>query len=134
MEVPTEAVRTLSGTELGAIIVLMCFAFGTVIVLMARYIRALTKQISDLSEARVKDMQEWSEKAQALLRESLSMVNTATDTIEDQRRKVCELNREVQRVLGEVTKGFGTMKDEVAKALNCRECPVKFLRGQGGTG
>lgn len=133
MEVPTDAVRTLSGTELGAILVLMTFVFGTVIVFMARYIRSLTKQISDLSEARVKDMHEWGEKAQALLRESLGAVNSATDTIEDQRRKVCELNREVQRSLAEVTKGFDSYKAEVSKALNCRECPAKFLRGQGGT-
>jgi hypothetical protein len=132
MEVPTDAVRTLSGTEIGAILVLMTFAFGTVIVFMARYIRALTKQIADLSEARVRDMWEWGEKAQALLRESLSMVNSATDTIEDQRRKVCELNREVQRELGETRKGFQEFKAEVSKSLNCRECPVKFLRGQGG--
>lgn len=135
MEVPTETVKSLSDTAWGAILVLTTTGMSAAIVCMWFYIRSLTKQLTELSEKRVEDVNELHDKSQKVQSEAVEMVNKATRAIEDLQRKVCDSNRESRESMDKTKREMASFQQEVAKALNCRECPARsHFNRRGGNG
>lgn len=125
MEGTQEAVSTLSGTAFGAIIVLMAVGFSAAFVMMARYIRQLTKSLMDVAALRVEDANRWGDQSRGLLRESMDMINKASVALEDHRKKICALEEGCSDRIKNFEKEVQDLKKEVKDSLNCRECPAR---------
>jgi len=124
MEIPHEAVRTLSDTAWGAIWITTVVCMGSAITYLVVYIRSLNRTINSLGEKRTQDAKDNSEAAQRLVREALEAVGKATRAIEELHRTVGDANRNTCTELG-----------RVASALNCRSCPARAqASGAGGSG
>lgn len=123
MEIPQEAVRTLSDTAWGAIWITTVVSMGAAITYLVIYIRTLNKTINSLGEKRTQDAKDNAEAAQKLVREALEAVGKATRAVEDLNRTVGDSNRNTCTELG-----------RVAEALNCRSCPARAQAlGSGGS-
>lgn len=110
---PTQAIQTLSTTAWGAILIIMAFAFCSVIYMLLRAIRALHKENQDLAQSRVTDLNELHEKARDMARESLDAVREFITAIKDLKHKVCRLE--------ECIVGKSGLKEKV----DCRLCPAR---------
>lgn len=120
-----EAVSTLSGTAFGAIIVLMAVGFSAGFVMMARYIRQLTKQLMEISEKRIQDANDLHEKSQKILIESMEMTNKASRALEDHRKKICTLDTNCGERIKKIEEGFSELRRETLEKLDCRKCPAR---------
>jgi len=111
MQVPTEAVNTLSDTAWGAILILTVFVMGSFLTYLMLQVRTLNRELVKVADKRTEDARSMYEQAQALARESLTVVEKATHT----------------------TEGLGYKINEVTRALSCRECPARArFGGEGG--
>jgi hypothetical protein len=102
MEVPDEAVRTLSDTTWGAILILTVFVMGAAITYLAYMVRRLNSQLVDVSNKRTQDVKEDAAKAQEVVERALNTLNTATTTIDLLKGKVCTMTEEVTRLRNRV--------------------------------
>lgn len=97
MEVPQEAINTLSDTTWGAIWLITVAVMSTVIVTLSLYARYLNKIIVEISNSRTNDAKEMFESSNKLTRESLATVNTASQAINSLGNKIENLETAVSR-------------------------------------
>jgi uncharacterized protein Yka (UPF0111/DUF47 family) len=60
----------------------------------------------------------------------MEMVNKATGAIDDLKRKICDSSERSREGMKEVKHELDEFKKEVAKSLNCRECPARAQLGR----
>lgn len=103
MEVPTEAVNTLSDTAWGAIWIITVVSMGSAITYLTVYIRSLNRMMREIGEKRTQDAKDSATESQKLVRELLEAMNKSVRAVDDLGRKVCESNRNtidlIQRLL-----------------------------------
>ncbi len=100
MEIPQEAVNTLSDTAWGAILILTVSIMGGFITYLMLYVRSLNRTIVEIGDKRTADAKEMYEGAQKMARESLETVNKACRAIDDLGRKITELTGLILRNQG----------------------------------
>ena len=106
MELPQEAVNTLSDTTWGAIWLITAFGMGSAIAYLIWTVRGNNKTILDLSEKRTQDAKDFGEMTRTLEREALTATNAAQEAVKDLERsnegfekELDELKQEVRRAL-----------------------------------
>jgi predicted Holliday junction resolvase-like endonuclease len=97
MELPTEAVNTLSDTAWGAIWIITVVVMGSVIASLSFYIRSLNRTIVSISNDRTNDAKEMYESSQKLTRESLMTVDKACRAIDDLGGKITNVESAISR-------------------------------------
>jgi len=107
MELPQEAVNTLSDTTWGAIWLITAFGMGSAITYLIWTVRGNNKTILDLSEKRTQDAKDFGQMTRDLEKEALNATNAAKEAVKDLQRSSDETKRELDE-----------LKDEVRRALD----------------
>jgi hypothetical protein len=97
MEIPQEAVNTLSDTAWGAIWLITVACMGTVITALSFYARYLNKIIVEISNSRTNDAKEMFEASNKLTRESLDTVSKACQAIDGLGSKIQNVESAISR-------------------------------------
>lgn len=97
MELPTQAVNTLSDTAWGAIWVITVACMGTVITTLSLYVRSLNRTILEITDKRTNDAKEMYEASLKLTRESLTTVDKACKSINDLGAKMQNVENAISR-------------------------------------
>jgi len=107
MEVPQEAVNTLSDTAWGAIWLITVFGMGSALTYLIMTIRGNNVTILDLAAKRTQDAKEFGNMTRELEREALNATNAAKEAVKD-----------LQRSSDETKKELDDLKEEVRRALD----------------
>ena len=100
MEVPQEAVNTLSDTAWGAIWLITVSGMGSALTYLIWTIRGNNATI--LSEKRTQEAKDFGNMTRELEREALNATNDAKDAVKDLTRSSDETNKELDELKGEV--------------------------------
>ena len=106
VELPTEAVNTLSDTAWGAILVMMAFMMGSAIIYLTLYVRSLNRTVLEVSEKRTKDAKDFGELTRSLEREALTATNAAREAVKDLQRSNEGLGKELDDLRVEVRRAL----------------------------
>lgn len=93
MEMPTEAVSTLSNTEWGALLVLSIVASSVIIYALIKYIRHLNQEYAILYEKRLEDVNSLHNKAHDSLKKSQGLMGETSRGFEEVRHALAEVKR-----------------------------------------
>jgi uncharacterized protein HemX len=107
MELPTEAVNTLSTTTWGAILVLTVSVMMGVIVYLARLVRTLNVQQMQLANARTEDAKQAADKSNEVLDRAVQALVQATSALDTLKSKVCEMRSEFKEELEKIRDKVG---------------------------
>lgn len=121
MEVPKEAVNTLSDTAWGAIWLITVFGMGSAITYLIMLVRGYNRTILDLGEKRYREAKDFGNLTRELEREALNATNAAKEAVEDLQDSTKGVESEVKE-----------FQKEVRKALDCRDCPARARLTGGG--
>ena len=121
MEVPQEAVNTLSDTAWGAIWLITTSGMGSAITYLIMTIRGNNKTILDLAEKRYREAREFGDMTRKLERDAIDVSHAAAEAVED-----------LQEATKAVEKELSDFKEKVNRALDCRECPARARLAGGG--
>lgn len=106
MDIPTEAVNTLSDTAWGAIIVMMAFMMGSAIIYLTLYVRSLNRTVLEVSEKRTKDAKDFGEQTRSSERGALTATNAAREAVKDLQRSNESLGKELAELTNEVRRAL----------------------------
>jgi len=93
MEIPTEAVRTLSSTEWGALLVLTIAVSSVIVYTLVKYIRQLNQEYATLYDKRLEDVNNLHNKAYESLNKSQDLMAETSQGIEETQRALAEVKR-----------------------------------------
>lgn len=111
MEVPQEAVNTLSDTAWGAIWLITVFGMGSAITYLIWTIRGNNTTILDLAAKRTQDAKDFGRMTRELEKEALNATNDAKDAVKDLQRSSDEMKRELEEFRSEVRRDLGRALD-----------------------
>lgn len=106
MELPQEAVNTLSDTAWGAIWLITVLGMGSAITYLITTIRGDNKAIMDLSGKRTQDAKDFGDMTRALEREALTATNAAKEAVKDLQRSNEGLGKELDDLTQEVRRAL----------------------------
>lgn len=102
MELPQEAVNTLSDTAWGAIWLITVFGMGSAITYLIWSVRGNNKTIQDLGEKRTQDAKNFGKMTLEVEKDALNGMNDAKEAVKDLQRSNEDLEKELVEFRREV--------------------------------
>lgn len=111
MELPQEAVNTLSDTAWGAIWLITVFGMGSALTYLIMTIRGNNKAILDLSGKRTQDAKDFGKMTRELEKDALNAMNDAREAVKDLQRSSEDMKKELEEFREEVRRDLGRALD-----------------------